>query len=244
MNKKSMLLIGTLVASGVLAKDTTSHNETVQAQDYEPTEETKFYSVEPGDTMSEIAFDLNVGVNKFASYNGFDTPQDLIHPGDIYYIPQDDTSEIAYIQAEDVDYGEDVQEQVNEIAEETQEEPVVEESPVEYEVVQETTDTSVPYYVYQVVESEAGNSYYEKAMVMSVIVNRANSGEWGGTTLMSVVQAPGQFEVTWNGMAENATPDTETIQAVNDVVNGGVITGADSFHASGDGVTNVFHSAG
>lgn len=103
-----------------------------------------------------------------------------------------------------------------------------------------SANQQVPEYVLQVIESEAGPSYQEKLNVFSVIVNRANSGVWGGSDLMSVVTAPGQFEVTWNGMAANAQVSDQTRQAVNDVLANGVTTGAESFRASGDGVTNVF----
>src|SRR5699024_7187124 len=139
-------------------------------------------------------------------------------------------------------------------AEETTVEPVVYEAEEETATVQatsyeaeETSSTSsysaaeeIPYQVLQVVETEAGPSYSEKAAVFSVILNRANSGNWGGTTLSAVVNASGQFEVVSNGMAASATVSEQTYQAVNDVLTNGVTTSAESFRASGDGVTNVF----
>lgn len=162
------------------------------------------------------------------------------------------------VEEETVEKTETVEEPVEETTvepvayeEETVEETAVE--PVSYEEeateTVETTSTSsssytaaeeIPYQVLQVVESEAGPSYAEKAAVFSVIVNRANSGAWGGTTLSSVVNAAGQFEVVSNGMAASATVSDQTYQAVNDVLTNGVTTSAESFRASGDGVTNTF----
>lgn len=115
------------------------------------------------------------------------------------------------------------------------------------ETTEETSSTSsytaaeeIPYQVLQVVETEAGPSYSEKAAVFSVILNRANSGNWGGTSFSAVVNASGQFEVVSNGMAASATVSEQTYQAVNDVLTNGVTTSAESFRASGDGVTNTF----
>ncbi|MBR2130125.1 cell wall hydrolase, partial [Aerococcus sp.] len=148
--------------------------------------------------------------------------------------------------------------ETEEVAEETTVEPVAYEAEEETATVQatsyeaeetteETSSTSsysaveeIPYQVLQVVETEAGPSYSEKAAVFSVILNRANSGNWGGTTLSAVVNASGQFEVVSNGMAASATVSEQTYQAVNDVLTNGVTTSAESFRASGDGVTNRF----
>lgn len=101
--------------------------------------------------------------------------------------------------------------------------------------------SEVPYFVLQVVEAEAGPGYDDTAAVFSVILNRVNSGNWGGTTLLDVVNASGQFEVVSNGMAASTTVSDTTYQAVNDVLTNGVTTSAQSFYASGDGVTNVFY---
>ena len=101
-------------------------------------------------------------------------------------------------------------------------------------------DISSNYFFYQVVQAEAGPSYQEKLNVASVIMNRVASGAWGGTTIDAVVNAPGQFEAVWIGAAAAQTPSAETIQAVNEVLNGTRTTTAQSFRASGDGVTNVF----
>ncbi len=101
-------------------------------------------------------------------------------------------------------------------------------------------DISSNYFFYQVVQAEAGPSYQEKLNVASVIMNRVASGAWGGTTIDAVVNAPGQFEAVWIGAAAAQVPSAETIQAVNEVLNGTRTTTAQSFRASGDGVTNVF----
>ena len=101
-------------------------------------------------------------------------------------------------------------------------------------------DMSSNYFFYQVVQAEAGPSYQEKLNVASVIMNRVASGAWGGTTIDAVVNAPGQFEAVWIGAAAAQVPSAETIQAVNEVLNGTRTTTAQSFRASGDGVTNVF----
>jgi flagellar biosynthesis GTPase FlhF len=101
-------------------------------------------------------------------------------------------------------------------------------------------DVSSNYFFYQVVQAEAGPSYQEKLNVASVIMNRVASGAWGGTTIDAVLNAPGQFEAVSIGAAAAQTPSAETIQAVNEVLNGTRTTSAQSFRASGDGVTNVF----
>lgn len=108
--------------------------------------------------------------------------------------------------------------------------------------VQENTQTQgeVPYYVYQVVEAEAGPGYSDKLNVASVIYNRVQSGRWGGTDPISVVTAPGQFVVHASGAAAAKTPSNSTIQAVNQAFSGQGTQGIESFRASGDGVTNVF----
>ena len=154
----------------------------------------------------------------------------------------------------------ETEEVAEEVAEETTVEPVAYEAEAETATVEATsygteaeTTTEVtsstssysaaeeiPYQVLQVVETEAGPSYSEKAAVFSVILNRANSGNWGGTSFSAVVNASGQFEVVSNGMAASATVSEQTYQAVNDVLTNGVTTSAESFRASGDGVTNTF----
>ena len=103
-----------------------------------------------------------------------------------------------------------------------------------------STTYQASYFLYQVVQAEAGPSYQEKLNVASVIMNRVDSGIWGGTTIDAVLYASGQFSVVANGAAAAQVPSAETIQAVNEVLNGYRSTSAQSFRASGDGVTNVF----
>ena len=104
-----------------------------------------------------------------------------------------------------------------------------------------TTTYQASYFLYQVVQAEAGPSYQEKLNVASVIMNRVESGIWGGTTIDAVLYAPYQFSVVSNGAAAAEVPTADTIQAVNEVLNGYRSTSAQSFRASGDGVTNVFY---
>ena len=187
------------------------------------------YTVKAGDTLFEIAAEhLGNGwkYQDIASANGLANPN-VIHVGQTLSF-DDGTSGQATVQKEVVD--------------EKAATPETPKETVKKEVVKSTPATgSVPEYVLKVVESEAGPSYAEKSKVFSVIVNRVNAGNWGGSDYMSVVKAPGQFQVTWNGMADNAVVSDQTRQAVADVLANGVTTNAQSFRASGDGVTNVFH---
>lgn len=230
-------------------------------------ESTSEYTVVYGDTLSVIAKAAGVDVNTLVKINEIENA-DLIFPSNAISFTKNESGEVDEVVVEDTNNKKDtykVEEETvekTETVEETTVEPVayeeetVEETavePVSYEEeateTVETTSTSsssytaaeeIPYQVLQVVESEAGPSYAEKAAVFSVIVNRANSGAWGGTTLSSVVNAAGQFEVVSNGMAASATVSDQTYQAVNDVLTNGVTTSAESFRASGDGVTNTF----
>lgn len=189
------------------------------------------YTVQSGDTMFEIAnthMGNGWGYQSIADANGISNPN-LIHVGQ--QLTFDDGKDGAVVQSE-------TPAPTQTVVDEKPAAPVVKEAaPVQ----QSTASTSsVPEYVLKVVESEAGPSYEEKAKVFSVIVNRVNSGKWGGSDYMSVVNAPGQFQVTRNGMADRATVSDTTRKAVADVLQNGVKTSAESFRASGDGVTNVF----
>ena len=117
------------------------------------------------------------------------------------------------------------------------EETYVEQTPV---AQAPSTTYQASYFLYQVVQAEAGPSYQEKLNVASVIMNSVASGIWGGTPIDAVLYASGQFSVVANGAAAAQVPSAETIQAVNEVLNGYRSTSAQSFRASGDGVTNVF----
>ncbi|MEM5567793.1 cell wall hydrolase [Aerococcus urinaeequi] len=229
-------------------------------------ESTSEYTVVYGDTLSVIANAAGVDVNTLVQINEIENA-DLIFPSKSISFTKNDEGEVNEVVVEDTNNKKDtykVEEETVEKtetveeAEETTVEPVAYEAEEETATVQatsyeaeETTEVTsstssysaaeeIPYQVLQVVETEAGPSYSEKAAVFSVILNRANSGNWGGTTLSAVVNASGQFEVVSNGMAASATVSEQTYQAVNDVLTNGVTTSAESFRASGDGVTNVF----
>lgn len=206
------------------------------------------YTVEQGDTLFKIAekhLGDGWGYQDIADANGIENPNLILVGQTLTLDINDETNELESVRPAEpakqqsstptVETNQEVQDEVKgartERVGQQREEPT-----------QNVASTqSVPEYVLQVVESEAGPSYQEKTNVFSVIQNRVNSGQWGGTDYMSVVNAPGQFQVTWNGMASNASVSNQTRQAVQDVLNNGVTTSAQSFHASGDGVTNVFY---
>ena len=229
-------------------------------------ESTSEYTVVYGDTLSVIANAVGVDVNTLVQINEIENA-DLIFPSNSISFTKNDEGEVDEVVVEDANKKKETYKVEEEIVEKTETEEVAEETTVEpiayeaeeeiatvqatsYEAEETTEETSstssysaaeeIPYQVLQVVETEAGPSYSEKAAVFSVILNRANSGNWGGTTLSAVVNASGQFEVVSNGMAASATVSEQTYQAVNDVLTNGVTTSAESFRASGDGVTNVF----
>ncbi|MFW3363645.1 cell wall hydrolase [Aerococcus viridans] len=227
---------------------------------------TSEYTVVYGDTLSVIANAAGVDVNTLVQINEIENA-DLIFPSNSISFTKNDEGEVDEVVVEDANKKKETYKVEEEIVEKTETEEVAEETTVEpiayeaeeeiatvqatsYEAEETTEETSstssysaaeeIPYQVLQVVETEAGPSYSEKAAVFSVILNRANSGNWGGTTLSAVVNASGQFEVVSNGMAASATVSEQTYQAVNDVLTNGVTTSAESFRASGDGVTNTF----
>lgn len=229
-------------------------------------ESTSEYTVVYGDTLSVIANAAGVDVNTLVQINEIENA-DLIFPSNSISFTKNDEGEVNEVVVEDANKKKETYKVEEETVEKTETEEVAEETTVEpvayeaeeetatvqatsYEAEETTEETSstssysaaeeIPYQVLQVVETEAGPSYSEKAAVFSVILNRANSGNWGGTTLSAVVNASGQFEVVSNGMAASATVSEQTYQAVNDVLTNGVTTSAESFRASGDGVTNRF----
>lgn len=222
---------------------------------------TSSYTIVYGDTLSAIANAAGVDVNTLVKINEIENA-DLIFPSNAISFTKNESGEVDQVVIEDTNNKKDTYKVEEETVEKTETtvEPVSYEAPVEEEVAvepvsyeaEETTTTSsssssysaaseIPYQVLQVVETEAGPSYSEKANVFSVILNRANAGNWGGTSLSAVVNASGQFEVVSNGMAASATVSDQTYQAVNDVLTNGATTSAQSFHASGDGVTNTFY---
>lgn len=229
-------------------------------------ESTSEYTVVYGDTLSVIANAVGVDVNTLVQINEIENA-DLIFPSNSISFTKNDEGEVDEVVVEDANKKKETYKVEEETVEKTETEEVAEETTVEpvayeaeeetatvqatsYEAEETTEETSstssysaaeeIPYQVLQVVETEAGPSYSEKAAVFSVILNRANSGNWGGTSFSAVVNASGQFEVVSNGMAASATVSEQTYQAVNDVLTNGVTTSAESFRASGDGVTNRF----
>lgn len=192
------------------------------------------YTVKSGDTLFEIAaefFGNGWKYDEIADANGISNPN-VIHVGQQLTFDDGKGGAVAATPAPEVHTEVDTAPAVPKVKEEVKETAPVQQS--------SQASSSVPEYVLKVVESEAGPSYEEKSKVFSVIVNRVNSGKWGGSDYMSVVKAPGQFQVTWTGAADRTTVSNETRQAVADVLNNGVTTNAESFRASGDGVTNVF----
>jgi len=224
-------------------------------QDIQNLENGSKYTFQWGDTLSAIAFATDISVNALVDVNDIGNA-DLIIAGNAIVLSQDH-SIVTVGQGEDVksyDVSEEEAVEVETPVEAVEEiqaaEPVVEEVYVEPVVqtyvepapVAQTVSTTyqASNFLYQLVQAEAGPSYQEKMNVASVILNRVDSGIWGGTTIDAVLYAPGQFSVVSNGSAAAETPSAETIQAVNEVLNGNRTTSAQSFRASGDGVTNVF----
>ncbi len=204
------------------------------------------YTFQWGDTLSAIAVATDVSVNALVDVNSIGNA-DMIIAGNaivlsadhkIVTVEQDSEVKSYDISSEEVVEVETPIEAVEEVqAAAPAEETYVEQTPV---AQAPSTTYQASYFLYQVVQAEAGPSYQEKLNVASVIMNRVDSGIWGGTTIDAVLYASGQFSVVANGAAAAQVPSAETIQAVNEVLNGYRSTSAQSFRASGDGVTNVF----
>ena len=204
------------------------------------------YTFQWGDTLSAIAVATDVSVNALVDVNSIGNA-DMIIAGNaivlsadhkIVTVEQDSEVKSYDISSEDAVEVETPVEAVEEVqAAAPAEETYVEQTPV---AQAPSTTYQASYFLYQVVQAEAGPSYQEKLNVASVIMNRVDSGIWGGTTIDAVLYASGQFSVVANGAAAAQVPSAETIQAVNEVLNGYRSTSAQSFRASGDGVTNVF----
>jgi LysM repeat protein len=204
------------------------------------------YTFQWGDTLSAIAVATDVSVNALVDVNSIGNA-DMIIAGNaivlsadhkIVTVEQDSEVKSYDISSEEVVEVETPVEAVEEVqAAAPAEETYVEQTPV---AQAPSTTYQASYFLYQVVQAEAGPSYQEKLNVASVIMNRVDSGIWGGTTIDAVLYASGQFSVVANGAAAAQVPSAETIQAVNEVLNGYRSTSAQSFRASGDGVTNVF----
>ncbi|CZR08678.1 cell wall hydrolase [Trichococcus collinsii] len=212
------------------------------------------YTFQWGDTLSAIALATDVSVNALVDVNSIGNA-DMIIAGNAIVLSADHSivtvEQDSEVKSYDVSSEEavEVETPVEAVEEVQAAAPVAEpiaapavETYVEPAPVAQTAATTyqASYFLYQVVQAEAGPSYQEKLNVASVIMNRVESGIWGGTTIDAVLYASGQFSVVSNGAAAAEAPTADTIQAVNEVLNGYRSTSAQSFRASGDGVTNVF----
>ena len=204
------------------------------------------YTFQWGDTLSAIAIATDVSVNALVDVNSIGNA-DMIIAGNAIVLSADHkivtVEQDSEVKSYDISSEEAVEvETPVEAVEEVQAAAPAEETYVEQTPVAQAPSTTyqASYFLYQVVQAEAGPSYQEKLNVASVIMNRVDSGIWGGTTIDAVLYASGQFSVVANGAAAAQVPSAETIQAVNEVLNGYRSTSAQSFRASGDGVTNVF----
>lgn len=212
------------------------------------------YTFQWGDTLSAIALATDVSVNALVDVNSIGNA-DMIIAGNSIVLSADHNivtvEQDSEVKSYDVSSEEavEVETPVEAVEEVQAAAPVAEpvaapavETYVEPVAVAQTAATTyqASYFLYQVVQAEAGPSYQEKLNVASVIMNRVESGIWGGTTIDAVLYASGQFSVVSNGSAAAQVPSADTIQAVNEVLNGYRSTSAESFRASGDGVTNVF----
>ena len=204
------------------------------------------YTFQWSDTLSAIAVATDVSVNALVDVNSIGNA-DMIIAGNAIVLSADHkivtVEQDSEVKSYDISSEEAVEvETPVEAVEEVQAAAPAEETYVEQTPVAQAPSTTyqASYFLYQVVQAEAGPSYQEKLNVASVIMNRVDSGVWGGTTIDAVLYASGQFSVVANGAAAAQVPSAETIQAVNEVLNGYRSTSAQSFRASGDGVTNVF----
>ena len=204
------------------------------------------YTFQWRDTLSAIAVATDVSVNALVDVNSIGNA-DMIIAGNAIVLSADHkivtVEQDSEVKSYDISSEEAVEvETPVEAVEEVQAAAPAEETYVEQTPVAQAPSTTyqASYFLYQVVQAEAGPSYQEKLNVASVIMNRVDSGIWGGTTIDAVLYASGQFSVVANGAAAAQVPSAETIQAVNEVLNGYRSTSAQSFRASGDGVTNVF----
>lgn len=209
------------------------------------------YTFQWGDTLSAIALATDVSVNALVDVNSIGNA-DMIIAGNAIVLSADHNivtvEQNSEVKSYDVSSEEAVEvETPVEAVEEVQAAAPVATPAVDTYVepapVAQTAATTyqASYFFYQVVQAEAGPSYQEKLNVASVIMNRVDSGIWGGTTIDAVLYASGQFSVVSNGAASAELPTADTIQVVNEVLNGYRSTSAQRFRASGDGVTNVFY---
>ena len=80
--------------------------------------------------------------------------------------------------------------------------------------------------LYKLVQAEGGGGTHEQLMYITcTILNRILSSTFDVNTVSEVANASGQFEVMWNGMYDAAVPSSETIDAVDEAIQTGDITG-------------------
>lgn len=80
--------------------------------------------------------------------------------------------------------------------------------------------------LYKLVQAEGGGGTHEQLMYHTcTILNRILTSTFEGNTVSEIANAPGQFEVMWNGMYDAAVPSDETISAVDEAIQTGDITG-------------------
>lgn len=75
-----------------------------------------------------------------------------------------------------------------------------------------------------IVAHEGGTSYEGSLAVISCVMNRADSGRWGGTDPLSILTAPGQFASYFDGYYVQylGADIPEVRQAVTDCIEGGI----------------------
>lgn len=100
------------------------------------------------------------------------------------------------------------------------------------------TDEEIEILKYIVEQETRGGSYRHKCIVTNVVLNRVKDGRFPNT-VKGVLLQKNQFSSTWNYYQKKNKPDKNTVNAVNDVLNGRVedeSNGALYFHSmSSDG---------
>ena len=79
--------------------------------------------------------------------------------------------------------------------------------------------------LYKLVQAEGGGGTHDQVMYIAcTVLNRVLSSSFPNS-VSEVAFAPGQFEVTWNGMYDAAVPTQDTKDAVDDAIKTGDTTG-------------------
>lgn len=95
------------------------------------------------------------------------------------------------------------------------------------------TDEEIEMLKYIVEQETRGGSYRHKCIVTNVVLNRVKDGRFPNT-IKGVLLQKNQFSSTWNYYQRKNKPDDNTVNAVNDVLNGKVkdeSNGALYFHS-------------